>query len=122
MPETDPFMVHVIDDDEAVRESLEALLVVAGYAVATHASAEAYLLSSPATGCVLVDLHMPGIGGLGLLQALAGRRPRPPVLVLTASRDARLEARARQLGADAFLTKPVSEATLLGALCSARGA
>ena len=71
-------------------------------------------------GCVLVDLHMPGMGGLGLLENLACRGQRPPVLVLTASRDPRLEARARELGADAYLTKPVSESRLLGALRSAQ--
>jgi FixJ family two-component response regulator len=121
MPETCLLMVHVIDDDEAVRDSLEALLIVAGYDVATYVSAEAYLAGAAETGCVLVDVHMPGMGGLGLLQRLARREPRPPVVVLTAGRDPRLEARARELGADAFLTKPVPQATLLGALCSAEG-
>jgi FixJ family two-component response regulator len=121
MSETDAFTVHVIDDDEAVRESLEALLVVAGYAVVTYASAEAYLANAGAVGCVLVDVHMPGVGGIGLLEILAVRSPRPPVLVLTASRDARIAARARELGAEAYLTKPVAEATLLGALRAIAG-
>jgi two-component system response regulator FixJ len=116
MPEPGAFMVHVIDDDEAVRESLEALLAVAGFDVVTHASAEAYLDGERPGGCVLVDVHMPGMGGIALLQVLARREPRVPVLVLTASRETRVRERALELGARAFLTKPVPEATLLGAL------
>lgn len=115
------FMVHVIDDDAAVRESLEALLLVAGYPVETYPSAEAYLaVADAARGCLLLDIHMPGMGGLGLMQALAGRRPMVPVLVLTASRDEHLHQRALSLGARALLTKPVPQAILFDALQSIR--
>ena len=69
---------------------------------------------------MLLDVHMPGMGGLALLQLLAGRRPPVPVLVLTASREPRLRERALGLGARAFLTKPVPEAALLGALDDVR--
>jgi two-component system response regulator FixJ len=120
MPVGHAFMVHVIDDDEAVRESLEALLVVSGFDVSIHASAEAYLDGDRAGECVLVDVHMPGMNGLELLQVLARREPPVPVLVLTASREPRLRERALELGARAFLTKPVPEATLLGALRAVR--
>jgi two-component system response regulator FixJ len=120
MPELGAFMVHVIDDDEAVRESLEALLMVAGFDVTTHESAEAYLDGGRTGECVLVDVHMPGMGGLELLRVLAGRHPPVPVLVLTASRDPRLRDRALELGARAFLTKPAPEAALLGALNKVR--
>lgn len=116
MPEGLAFTVHVIDDDEAVRESLEALLVVAGFDVTTYASAEAYLEADPREGCVLVDVHMPGMGGLELLRLLAGREPPVPVVVLTASRETRLRERALGLGARAFLSKPVPEAMLLDTL------
>ena len=113
-------IVHVIDDDEAVRDSLEALLTVAGYAVITYASAEAYLSHSDwAGGCVLVDIHMPGMHGLDLLQMMARREPPVPVLVLTASREPLLRDRALALGAQAFLTKPVPAAALLAALRAA---
>jgi len=111
------FTVHVIDDDAAVRESLEALLLVAGYPVEAYASAEAYLEAPDAAdGCLLLDIHMPGMGGFGLMQALAGRQPPLPVLVLTASRDEHLHRRALELGARALLTKPVPQAALLAAL------
>jgi two-component system response regulator FixJ len=120
MPEGRGFMVHVIDDDEAVRESLEALLAVAGFDVTTHASAEAYLDGDRTGECVLVDVNMPGMGGLALLRELAARRPAVPVLVLTASREPRLRERALELGARAFLTKPVPQSALIGALRAAQ--
>jgi two-component system, LuxR family, response regulator FixJ len=115
------FTVHVIDDDAAVRESLEALLLVAGYPVEAYASAEAYLAAADMRDCcLLLDIHMPGMGGVGLLQVLAGRQPPVPVLVLTASRDEHLHQRALALGARALLTKPVPQATLLAALHTIR--
>ena len=117
MAEIDGPIVHIIDDDAAVRESLEALLTVLGYSVETYGSAEAYLERSEVSdGCVLLDVHMPGMNGLDLLRELARRRRRSPVLILTASRDERLRDHALELGAVAFLTKPVTQARLLAAL------
>jgi FixJ family two-component response regulator len=117
MTEIDGPIVHIIDDDAAVRESLEALLTVLGYSVETYGSAEAYLERSEVNdGCVLLDVHMPGMNGLDLLRELARRRRRSPVLILTASRDERLRDHALELGAVAFLTKPVTQARLLAAL------
>ena len=112
------FLVRVIDDDAAVRESLEALLVVAGYPVVVFGSAEDYLAApeDSANGCILLDLHMPGLGGIGLMEALGSRRRVPPVVVLTATREIALHERAYALGARAVLTKPVLQATLLDTL------
>ena len=116
-----PTIVHIIDDDSAVRESLEALLVVSGFEVETYRSAEDYLARGDGMdGCIVLDINMPGMGGLDLLKLLAGREQRIPVLVLTASREPRLEERALELGASAFLTKPVREATLVAALRTAQ--
>lgn len=124
MTDRDGFLVRVIDDDAAVRDSLEALLVVAGYPVASFASAEEYLSCADGRGegCILLDLHMPGIGGLGLMEALAVREGSPPVVVLTASREPPVHDRARRLGARAILTKPVLQATLLSTLAAIGGA
>ena len=117
MTEIDGPIVHIIDDDAAVRESLEALLTVLGYSVETYGSAEDYLERSEVNdGCVLLDVHMPGMNGLDLLRELTRRRRRSPVLILTASRDERLRDHALELGAVAFLTKPVTQARLLAAL------
>jgi two-component system, LuxR family, response regulator FixJ len=114
-------MVHVIDDDGAVRESLEALLVVCGFEVMTYGSAEAYLATAPAAdGCVLIDLHMPGMNGIDLLERLALLPSPPPVVVLTASREERSRERALELGARAYLTKPVGQEVLLEALAAPR--
>lgn len=110
------FMVHVIDDDDAVRDSLEALLITCGFEVKTYRSAEAYLAAQAAGGCILMDLHMPGMGGLDLLEHLARRPCPPPVVVLTASREARPRDRAVQLGARAYLTKPVEQHLLIHAI------
>jgi two-component system response regulator FixJ len=112
------FRVHVIDDDEAVRESLEALLLVSGFEVATYRSAEEYLgRAEEPEGCILLDVNMPGMSGLDLMRDLARRGP---VLVLSASHEPRLRSRAFELGARAFLTKPVPEAALVAALHAAQ--
>lgn len=120
----DAFLVRVVDDDAAVRDSLEALLVVAGYEVATFGSAEEFLAAPPEDGelgCILLDLHMPGIGGFGLLEALRVRRIQLPVVVLTAAREGGLHDRARTLGARLILTKPVPQAVLLDTLVALGG-
>lgn len=70
------FAIHVVDDDDAVRELLDALLSAHGYCVRSYSSAEAFLTAlpeEPAHALVLVDLDMPGMGGEALLRRLAGR-------------------------------------------------
>ena len=120
MNDRDAFLVRVIDDDVAVRESLEALLLVSGYPVETYDSAEAYLeaTADEPGGCILLDLHMPGMGGIGLMEVLRGRPVMLPVVVLTAAREAALHARARALGACEVLTKPVTQGALLETLAN----
>ena len=126
MTERCAFLVRIIDDDAAVRESLEALLLVAGHPVVTFGSAEEYLAAHEDAaaddagrgGCILLDLHMPGMGGIGLMEALRTRAGAPPVVVLTAAREQALHERAMSLGARAVLTKPVLQATLLDTLAA----
>jgi FixJ family two-component response regulator len=121
-PEEFLFNVHVIDDDDAVRDSLYALLTIAGYAVTAFDSAESFLAHldegriGGTGGCVLLDLHMPGMSGLELLKVLVSRRWFLPVLLLTAGRDNHLRKQALDLGAVDCLTKPVPQAELLTAL------
>ena len=113
-------IVHVVDDDAAVRESLEALLLVAGFEVATYGSAEEFVeRAGDWQGCLLLDVNMPGMSGLELLERLTAEGAGTAVVLLTASRDERLRERARALGARGFLTKPVTGAALLAAIAGA---
>lgn len=114
-------IVHVVDDDGAVRESLEALLLVSGYNVVTYASAEDFLArAGDRHGCLLLDVNMPGMSGLELLERLGQEGAGIPAVVLTASRDEPVRERARELGASGFLTKPVTQEALLRAIADAR--
>jgi two-component system response regulator FixJ len=114
-------VVHVVDDDEAVRESLEALLFVSGFSVKTYVSAEDFLARAPeVAGCLLLDVNMPGMSGLDLLERLAGMGVQRPVVILTARRDNGLGELAFSLGASQVLGKPVSKDELLAAIEAAR--
>ena len=112
--------IAVVDDDESVRQGLENLISSAGYEAELYASAEEFLASSEAGGaaCLLLDLRMPGMGGLELQRRLAAEGRETPVIVVTAHGD---EARAESItaGAVAFLNKPFKEETLLRAIDSA---
>jgi two-component system, LuxR family, response regulator FixJ len=106
-------MVEIIDDDDAVRDSTQALLESYGYEVRTHASAEHFLQDQDISpDCLLVDHHMPGMSGLDLLELLRARGDSTPALMITGHTDACLEPRAKKVGA-ALLYKPVSEKQLV---------
>lgn len=116
------FIVHVIDDDEAVCDSLKALLEASGFEAETYSSATDFLARAPSDrGCLLLDISMPGMSGLDLMQYLADQGRRTPIVVLTANLDERIRQRAHQLGAAAYLTKPVTEKDLLSAILDAKG-
>ena len=108
-------VVHVVDDDAAVRDSLAFLLQAAGHAVRSHASAEALLaaVSDLAEGCVLTDVRMPGLDGLGLQRRLAELGLPLAVVVMTGHADVPLAVQAMKAGAVDFLQKPFSEERLL---------
>lgn len=114
-------MVHVVDDDESMRSSLERLLGDAGYSVASYPSAEAFLdAAGPAmTGCILLDLRLPGASGLVLQESLVGRQCTAPVIFLTAHGDVPSAVHAMKRGAWDFLQKPVRADTLFAAIDSA---
>lgn len=111
-------IVHVVDDDEAARESLGLLLRSFGYTVETYESGTAFLerLPDAMAGCVLLDIHMPGIDGLEVQRRLNERRTRMAVVVLTGKADVPLAVRAMKAGAVEFLEKPYRNDELLGAL------
>lgn len=80
--------VYIVDDDEAVRDSIRLLLESSGFAAQEFASADLFLKSETADmGCLLLDLHMPGISGLELLRLLRSRGIRRPVIVVSGRRD-----------------------------------
>jgi FixJ family two-component response regulator len=111
-------LVSIVDDDESLRRSVRNLLTSVGFRVETFASAEAFLESAHRgnTGCVVLDLRMPGMSGLDLLRHLAATGPRIPVIILTAHSDDEACRRALQAGAVAFLGKPFHGEALLGAV------
>lgn len=113
-----PSVVHVVDDDEAVRDSTRALLESHGFEVRDYASAREFLLDTPPKpkGCVLLDLHMPGMGGLELLDALCARGSKLPVIAITGCSDSALKERVVRAGALMLLDKPVADDALLRAL------
>jgi two-component system, LuxR family, response regulator FixJ len=114
-------VVYVIDDDEAVRQSLEFLLGTADIEVRTYPSAKAFLdgLSEVAAGCVITDVRMPGMSGIELLQRVQEIRPGLPVIVITGHGDVPLAVEAMKVGAVDFLEKPFDDELLLAAVRAA---
>jgi len=111
-------IVFVVDDEASVRTGLARLLRVAGFAVETFGSAEAFLSRTPheGIGCIVLDLAMPSLSGLDLQQALAERGRDLPVVFLTGHGDIPASVQAMKQGATDFLTKPVDEAALVQAV------
>jgi two-component system response regulator FixJ len=114
-------VVHVIDDDEAVRQSLAFLLASSGFPVRIYASAAAFLdaLAVVQPGCVLTDIRMPGMSGLELQRELVVRRIALPLIVMTGHGDVTLAVQAMKAGAVDFIEKPFSEDTVLDAIRAA---
>jgi two-component system, LuxR family, response regulator FixJ len=113
-------VVHVIDDDEAVRRSLALLLVSFGHTAETYPSAEAFLASIERVkpGCVIVDIRMPGMDGLELQEELQRREFTNPVIVVTGHGEISLAVRAMKAGAIDFIEKPYSDDDLLTAVAA----
>lgn len=118
---TMPGPVHVVDDDDSLRTSLARLISGAGYEVVSYPSAEAFLaVASPLlTGCLLLDLRLPGASGLELQDALAARHCALPIVFLTAHGEVAAGVRAMKQGAVDFLEKPAPPSVLLAAIASA---
>ena len=108
-------IIHVVDDDEALRDSMTWMLEGNNYKVATYESAEAFLrVISPAmAGCVVLDVRMPGMNGLELFEELGRRRCTLPVVFITGHGDVPMAVSALKKGAVDFIEKPFSEADML---------
>ena len=114
MTEANQRQVAVIDDDEAVRNSLQFLLEVVGYRVVTFASAAEFLEADMGgLACLILDHHMPNMTGLELLDRLRADGVGMPVLLITGSPSPDIVARAAELGVDRVLEKPPDEHELL---------
>jgi len=114
-------IVHVIDDDEAVREVLAFQLGSAGMEVRTYDSAAAFLKIVPTVqaGCIITDVRMPDLSGIDLLRRLRELQVAAPVIVITAHGDIPLAVEAMRIGAVDFLEKPFADEVLLASVRSA---
>src|SRR6266699_1603364 len=114
-------IVHVIDDDEAVREVLAFQLGSAGIDVKTYDSAAGFLEIVPTVqaGCIITDVRMPDLSGIDLLRRLRELQVAVPVIVITAHGDIPLAVEAMRIGAVDFLEKPFADEVLLASVRSA---
>lgn len=112
---SDPPTVFVVDDDPALRDSLAFLIGSVGLPVECHASAEAFLSTFEARrpGCIVLDVRMPGLSGLELMELLQRDPFAPPVVIITGHGDIPMAVRALKTGAFDFIEKPFSDQILL---------
>jgi two-component system response regulator FixJ len=111
--------VHIADDDVAVLHALQRLLRYAGYETVAYESASAVLEAAAtglSAGCLLVDVRMPGVGGLELQARLNDLGTRLPVIMMTGQADVSTAVSAMKAGAFDFIEKPLDEARLLRAI------
>lgn len=108
-------VVHIVDDEEAVRNSLAFLLGSAGFAVRTHLSATDFLHESISigTGCLVTDLRMPDMSGVELLKQLRDTGTLLPAIVITGHGDVQMAVEAMKNGALDFIEKPFSDDVLI---------
>ena len=113
--------VHVIDDDEALRDSLTFLLRTARLDVLSYPSATAFLEALPEANlsCVITDVRMPGMSGIDLLRRLRERKISVPVIVITGHGDIPLAVEAMRIGAIDFLEKPFDDEVLIASVKAA---
>jgi two-component system response regulator FixJ len=110
--------VYVIDDDDVVRDSLTALLEAHNFTTVAFESGQKFLTHRVADGanCLILDVHMPEMTGVEVLQELRERGIKIPVILITGRRDPGVQAQAQALGASALLDKPLVHRTLFAAI------
>jgi two-component system response regulator FixJ len=115
------FVVHIVDDDEAVRQSLAFLLSTAGIPIRVYDSATSFLasLATLQNGCLITDVRMPDMTGIELLQRLRAKDLMLPVIVITGHGDIPLAVEAMKSGAIDFIEKPFAEEAILRAVRAA---
>ncbi len=112
---TDDYVVHIVDDEEAVRKSLAFLLTVEGFAVRLHESATAFLQAASGirNACLVTDLRMPDLDGVELLRSLRARGIRIPAIVISGHGDVPMAVAAMKAGAIDFIEKPFADQVLI---------
>lgn len=114
----DKRLVHLVDDDEAIRRSVGFALKTSGFQVRSYENGVEILKSAPdlEPGCILLDIRMPGMDGLEVQEALKAKGVTLPVIIMTGHGDVNLAVRAMKAGALDFIEKPFEKAVLLGAV------
>jgi FixJ family two-component response regulator len=115
---SEPPRISIVDDDESVREAIRSLMDSVGFGTEVFSSAEDFLNSGRlhVTGCLIVDVRMPGMSGLELQRHLNATHSRVPIVFISANDDDSARSRALDAGAVDFLEKPFSEDALLRAI------
>ena len=121
MATNDSAIVHLIDDDEGVREALTILLAEAGFMVRAHKSGTDFLdvLGSATSGVIVSDIRMPGIDGLELQQRLKAAKHPLPLVFITGHGDIQMAVQAIREGASDFIEKPFDDSVLIDAVRTA---
>lgn len=116
-------LVHVVDDDEAIRRSVGFALKTSGFQVRSYESGGELLKASSnlEPGCILLDIRMPGMDGLEVQEALKAKGVGFPVIIMTGHGDVSLAVKAMKAGAIDFIEKPFQKAVLLSAIEQAMG-
>ena len=120
---TEPPLISIVDDDEAVREALKSLIVSVGLRTEDFSSGEDFLKSGHVseTACLIVDVRMPGMSGLDLQERMNATHSSIPIIFISAHDDGEARFKALEAGAVEFLQKPFSEDALLGAIGTGLG-
>ena len=115
---TDRKLIHIVDDEDAIRRSASFMLKTSGYAVETWSSGVAFLkeVRHAEQGCILLDVRMPELDGLEVQQRLIERGITMPVIILTGHGDISIAVRAMKMGAVEFIEKPFEKTVLVRAI------
>ena len=111
----DKKQIYIVDDDESVRCALKYLLMSFGFAVNTFYSSEEFFNAVPnsATGCLILDIRMPGMDGWATLNRIIKSGDKRPVILISADKEDGLKDRALKVGAAGFLQKPFNDQALV---------
>jgi two-component system response regulator FixJ len=116
MSDSNDPLVHLVDDDAAIRRSVGFMLKTSGYRVEAYESGTELLKAQLEEGCVLLDIRMPGMDGLEVQQALQEKGVGLPVIIMTGHGDVALAVKAMKAGAVDFIEKPFEKGALLSSL------